>query len=349
VPDILDVHVMARLRASISVLGPLVVRCGRVRVALPGGDNIGSRGLGMHVSGLTALGAEVHVEHGFVVAEARGGLRGAELALDFPSVGATENLLMAAVLAEGTTVLDNVAREPEIVDLCEMLADMGAQVEGGFAVGVDRRLSAFDVVEAALSRVPDRPPAVRDGAGLGQRRHGDGHRERLRGPVHVRSRAGPARGGRGPCRAAGRARLSGLVHRSLPACCVVLPTNAGCWGRLPVRGSPGGGRRRERPVQVEISGATMRLAGPFDGRCTAEVRDALRGLAAVHDEIVIDLSEVEFLDATALRLLAVASTSLDRRGGSLRLRGLQPSVRRLIAGTRFRRLLKVERSGLVHK
>jgi UDP-N-acetylglucosamine 1-carboxyvinyltransferase len=119
-----------RLRASISVLGPLVARCGRARVALPGGDNIGSRGLDMHMTGLTGLGAQVRVEHGFVVAEVPDRLRGTNLWLDFPSVGATENLLMAAVLAEGTTVIDNVAREPEIIDLCEMLLEMGAAIEG---------------------------------------------------------------------------------------------------------------------------------------------------------------------------------------------------------------------------
>jgi UDP-N-acetylglucosamine 1-carboxyvinyltransferase len=119
-----------RLRASISVLGPLVARCGRARVALPGGDNIGSRGLDMHITGLTELGVAVRVEHGFVVAEAGERLTGGSLWLDFPSVGATENLLMAAVLADGTTVIDNVAREPEIVDLCEMLGAMGARVEG---------------------------------------------------------------------------------------------------------------------------------------------------------------------------------------------------------------------------
>ena len=119
-----------RLRASICVLGPLVARCGRARVALPGGDNIGSRGLDMHMTGLTELGAQVRIEHGFVVAEVADRLRGANLWLDFPSVGATENLLMAAVLAEGTTVIDNVAREPEIIDLCEMLAEMGAKIEG---------------------------------------------------------------------------------------------------------------------------------------------------------------------------------------------------------------------------
>ena len=119
-----------RLRASISVLGPLVARCRRASVALPGGDAIGSRGLDMHVRGLEELGAVVRIEHGQVVAEVPGRYRGANLWLDFPSVGATENLVMAAVLAEGTTVIDNVAREPEIVDLCQMLGSMGALIDG---------------------------------------------------------------------------------------------------------------------------------------------------------------------------------------------------------------------------
>lgn len=123
-------HLVRRLRASISVLGPLVARSGQARVALPGGDAIGSRGVDMHMAGLRDMGAEIRIEHGFVVAEVSGRLRGATLRLDFPSVGATENLLMAAVLAEGTTVIDNVAREPEIVDLCEMLGSMGARIDG---------------------------------------------------------------------------------------------------------------------------------------------------------------------------------------------------------------------------
>ena len=134
VPEELDheapYELVRRLRASIAVLGPLVARCGRASVALPGGDAIGSRGLDMHISGLRDLGAEVRIEHGQVVAEVADRLRGTNLALDFPSVGATENLLMAAVLAEGTVVIDNVAREPEIVDLCQMLLAMGARIDG---------------------------------------------------------------------------------------------------------------------------------------------------------------------------------------------------------------------------
>lgn len=138
-----DYDLVRRLRASICVLGPLLARCGRAHVAYPGGDAIGSRGLDMHISGLVRLGAEIENEHGFLVASAPHGLVGARLRLDFPSVGATENILMAAVLARGDTVIENAAREPEIVDICEMLAGMGAKIGGAGTstlevVGVDR-------------------------------------------------------------------------------------------------------------------------------------------------------------------------------------------------------------------
>jgi len=130
VSHVAEYHLVRRLRASINVLGPLVARCGQASVALPGGDNIGSRGLDLHVAGLERLGATVAIEHGNIVARAPDGLRGAEIELDFPSVGATENLLMASVLARGTTVIDNAAREPEIADICEFLAGMGAKIDG---------------------------------------------------------------------------------------------------------------------------------------------------------------------------------------------------------------------------
>ncbi len=123
-------ELVRKLRASICVLGPLLARCGAADVALPGGDAIGSRGLDMHLAGLEKLGATVAVEHGYVVARAPDGLSGATIWLDFPSVGATENILMAAVFAEGTTVIDNVAREPEIIDICRMLLKMGAKIDG---------------------------------------------------------------------------------------------------------------------------------------------------------------------------------------------------------------------------
>jgi UDP-N-acetylglucosamine 1-carboxyvinyltransferase len=124
-----DYDLVRRLRASICVLGPLLARCGQVRVAHPGGDAIGSRGLDMHVSGLQRMGADITNEHGFVIANTDH-LHGATIWLDFPSVGATENLLMAAVLADGHTEIDNAAREPEIVDICQMLSDMGAAISG---------------------------------------------------------------------------------------------------------------------------------------------------------------------------------------------------------------------------
>ncbi len=124
-----DYRSVSRLRASVCVLGPLVARCRRAVVPLPGGDAIGSRPLDMHQNGLRKLGATTEIEHGCVKARAED-LHGAQIWLDFPSVGATENILMAAVLAEGTTVIDNAAREPEIVDLCVMLEEMGAKLEG---------------------------------------------------------------------------------------------------------------------------------------------------------------------------------------------------------------------------
>ena len=123
-------ELVAQMRASIVVLGPLVARFGRARVAMPGGCNIGSRKIDMHLHGLEHLGAEIAFEHGYIDALAPGGLTGSQVILDFPSVGATENLLMASVLASGTTVIDNAAREPEIGDLVDMLVSMGASISG---------------------------------------------------------------------------------------------------------------------------------------------------------------------------------------------------------------------------
>ena len=122
-------ELVERMRASIVVLGPLLARCGRARVAMPGGDNFGTRPIDMHLRGLEALGAAFSFGHGVIEAHADL-LRGTKVVLDFPSVGATENLLLAAVLAKGTTVIDNAAREPEIADLAAFLNRMGAVVEG---------------------------------------------------------------------------------------------------------------------------------------------------------------------------------------------------------------------------
>lgn len=124
-------ELVARMRASIAVLGPLVARLGEAHVAMPGGCNIGSRKVDMHIRGLAELGVEITLGHGYIHAKApTGGLVAAHVVLDFPSVGATENLLMAAVLARGTTVLENVAREPEIADLVAFLNQMGARITG---------------------------------------------------------------------------------------------------------------------------------------------------------------------------------------------------------------------------
>jgi UDP-N-acetylglucosamine 1-carboxyvinyltransferase len=122
-------ELVRRMRASILVLGPLLARFRRARVAMPGGCNIGSRKIDLHIRGLQRMGATFTSEHGYLVAEANS-LRGAYLTLDFPSVGATENLLMAAVAGKGTTVIENAAREPEVQDLAAFLGKMGARIHG---------------------------------------------------------------------------------------------------------------------------------------------------------------------------------------------------------------------------
>ncbi len=121
---------VAQMRASTAVLGPLLARFGKAVVAMPGGCNIGARKIDMHILGLEALGVEFDVDHGDIHASAPDGLKGSSVSLDFASVGATENLIMASVHAQGTTVIDNAAREPEIVDLANMLNEMGADIQG---------------------------------------------------------------------------------------------------------------------------------------------------------------------------------------------------------------------------
>ncbi|MGW8270957.1 MAG: UDP-N-acetylglucosamine 1-carboxyvinyltransferase, partial [Burkholderiales bacterium] len=117
------------MRASVLVLGPLLARCGEARVALPGGCAIGLRPVDQHVKGLEAMGAEIRVEHGDMIARAER-LRGARIVMDLVTVTGTENLMMAATLADGTTVIENAAREPEIVDLAACLSAMGARIRG---------------------------------------------------------------------------------------------------------------------------------------------------------------------------------------------------------------------------
>lgn len=122
--------IVRKMRASILVLGPLVARYGEVKVSLPGGCAIGTRPVDIHLSALEMMGATITLTEGYVEARAPGGLTGAEIRFPFPSVGATENILMAATLASGTTIIDNAAREPEIVDLAKCLIAMGAQIDG---------------------------------------------------------------------------------------------------------------------------------------------------------------------------------------------------------------------------
>ncbi|HEU4962552.1 MAG TPA: UDP-N-acetylglucosamine 1-carboxyvinyltransferase [Bacilli bacterium] len=135
-------HLMRRMRSSIFLMGPILARYGQVRVSTPGGCTIGSRPIDLHLKGLRALGAQIEEKHGYIECTASE-LRGANLYLDLPSVGATENLIMAAVFAKGTTVIDNAAREPEIVDLTDFLNAMGAKIKGAgenrvIIEGVDR-------------------------------------------------------------------------------------------------------------------------------------------------------------------------------------------------------------------
>ncbi len=149
------IELVRAMRASILVLGPLLARCGTARVAFPGGDDFGTRPIDMHLDGLEAMGARFELEHGTLVASAPDGLRGADVYLDFPSVGATENLLLGAVLASGTTTIENAAREPEITDLARFLSKMGAEITGAGTSTL--RITGVDRLEGARHAVvPDR-------------------------------------------------------------------------------------------------------------------------------------------------------------------------------------------------
>lgn len=161
-------EIVERFRASVAVLGPMLARCGEARVALPGGDDFGPRPVDMHVRGLVELGATVDIVHGNIEASAQN-LLGARVVMDFPSVGATENLLMAAVAAKGTTMIENAAREPEIADLCEFLGAMGASIEGaGSSTLVVEGSGTARALHASDHRViPDRVEAATYLAALG--------------------------------------------------------------------------------------------------------------------------------------------------------------------------------------
>lgn len=123
-------ELVKRMRASILVMGPLIARNGRARISLPGGCAIGDRPIALHLKGFSAMGATIEMGHGFVEAVVDDCLHGAKVYLDFPSVGATENIMMAAVLAKGLTVIENAAEEPEIVDLANFMNKMGAKIKG---------------------------------------------------------------------------------------------------------------------------------------------------------------------------------------------------------------------------
>ena len=147
-------ELVRKMRASIIVLGPLLARFGHGRVAMPGGCNIGSRKIDLHLKGLERMGVEFSASHGYLEAVTKG-LRGAFITLDFPSVGATENLLMAAVGASGRTVIENAAREPEIQDLAAMLVEMGAKIEGAGTTAIEvEGTQGFEAVRHHT--VPDR-------------------------------------------------------------------------------------------------------------------------------------------------------------------------------------------------
>ena len=123
-------ELVAKMRASTAVMGPLLGRFNKAKIAMPGGCNLGARKIDMHILGLEALGVSFDTDHGYIYADAPDGLTGTAVTLEFASVGATENLIMAAVRAKGTTIIDNAAREPEIVDLANMLNEMGAKISG---------------------------------------------------------------------------------------------------------------------------------------------------------------------------------------------------------------------------
>jgi UDP-N-acetylglucosamine 1-carboxyvinyltransferase len=152
--DLAPYELVSTMRASVLVLGPLVARHGSARVALPGGCAIGVRPIDQHLKGLACLGAEIAIENGYVIARARR-LRGARIATDLVTVTGTENLMMAAALAEGTTVIENAAREPEVSDLAALLTAMGARVHGA---GSDRiEIEGVRELHSAVHRiVPDR-------------------------------------------------------------------------------------------------------------------------------------------------------------------------------------------------
>ena len=144
-----------KMRASFLIMGPLLARCGKAKISLPGGCAIGTRPIDLHLKGFEALGANIEIGHGFIEALAPEGLKGTRIYLDFPSVGATENILMAASMAEGQTILENPAQEPEIVDLANYLNVMGAKIRGA-GTNVIKIDGAPKLVGRDYTIIPDR-------------------------------------------------------------------------------------------------------------------------------------------------------------------------------------------------
>ena len=214
------------MRASMLVLGPLVARFGAADVSLPGGCAIGARPVNIHVAGLQAMGAEVHIENGYIKARA-GRLKGARIVLETVTVTGTENLMMAAALAEGRTILENAAREPEIVDLALFLNAMGARIAGArHRHDRDRR----------------RRVAARDRLRRAARPHRGGHLPRGRRD-HRRAGARPRRPGRAPRRRARQARGGRRDRRSATTAtsrwtCAAGDRNPWMYGRRPIPGFP---------------------------------------------------------------------------------------------------------------
>ena len=200
-------ELVRQMRASIVVLGPLLARCGRARVSMPGGDEIGARPVDLHVRGLERMGATIRFEHGFLLAEADE-LRGAPITLDYPSVGATENLLFAAVRARGVTVIDNAAREPEIADVANCLVAMGARIEGAGSSTIE--IEGVDELSPTDHTRGPRPDRGRD-LGRRRRRHAgrrDDRERPRRAPraLPLQARAMRAPRSRSPTPACGSAR-----------------------------------------------------------------------------------------------------------------------------------------------
>lgn len=146
---------VSRMRASFLIMGPLLSRMGHAKIALPGGCMIGSRPIDLHLKAFEAMGADITVGHGYVEAYAPNGLKGAQVYLDFPSVGATENVLMAAAMADGRTVIENAAEEPEIVDLVTFLSSMGANIKGA-GTNVIRVEGVKELKGVSHTVIPDR-------------------------------------------------------------------------------------------------------------------------------------------------------------------------------------------------